>query len=555
MAYHVLARVTLDSGVKLYSFADAGFISPSVYWSPRLLSVGSVSKSLSEEVGGPMSVGTMAVSLDDTDGTFLSLRTAEGWLNRKLEILLYDEDGTSYSAALSVIWEGEISNWASSESGDVFEIEAHDISEQRLDASLGTINPTDVLDTASFPNLPDSTPRSLAPLVIGKVTSDEVGGSNKGSVPAFLIDNSSPSSPVYAVCQGNAKTASVVPYRYGVKLTSGFTQSNATFGSRPYTILTFTSAQLDADRSNEQEITCDVEVLSDMTTSGTAITNPAAILERFLLQAGVSSGEIDSTSFTAAKNTFSGRGISGAFCLVDADQTIGDTLQNFGSSFNLSLTRTLTGKYGCTVPEPGAATAPITISEETIVRGSFAMRGPNSRATGATYRYLKDWRVDDESYHATASTSDPGEVSLLGRAVGRSFTLPFIRDGASAIKVVGDKLFSVSDKRVVVSVEALPTAGLLSDVDIGSTVSLLWRDGVIPFSATSFRVIARNLVFAPLRIQLTLASTTISAFTFGTEFLGIRQKPPPIRTDYDTLAGWGQKPGMIMCLGLKNNTR
>ena len=554
MAYHVLARVTLDSGVKLYAFAGAGFISPSVYWEPRLLSVGSVNKSLSEEVGGPMSVGTMAISLDDTDGTFLSLRTAEGWLNRKLEVLLYDEDAASYAAGLSVAWEGEISNWASSDSGDVWELEAHDISEQRLEESLGTINPTDVLDISSFPNLPDSTPRNLVPLVIGKVASDEPGGSNKGSVPAYLVDNSSASAPVYVVCQGNAKTGSVVPYRYGVKLTSGFTQANATYGSRPYTILTFTSAQLDADRSNEQEITCDVETLSDLTTTGAAITNPAALLERFLLQAGISSGEIDATtSFTAAKNTFSGRGISGAFCLVDGDQSLGETLRDFGSSFNLSLTRTLTGNYGAHVPAPGKAVAPIVISEEAIVRGSFAMRGVSTRATGATYRYLKDWRVDDESYHATASTSDPGEVSLLGRAVGRSYELPYIRTGDSAIKVVGDKLFSVSDKRVVVSVEVLPNAALL-DVDIGTTVSLLWRDGIMPFEAQDFRVTARNLVFNPMRIQLTLASTTISAFTFGTEFLGVRQKPPPIRTDYDTRAG-DRLPGMLMELGLRNNTR
>ena len=142
---------------------------------------------------------------------------------------------------------------------------------------------------------------------------------------------------------------------------------------------------------------------------------------------------------------------------------------------------------------------------------------------------------------------------MLGRAVGRSYELPYIRTGDSAIKVVGDKLFSVSDKRVVVSVEVLPNAALL-DVDIGTTVSLLWRDGIMPFEAQDFRVTARNLVFNPLRIQLTLASTTISAFTFGTEFLEVRQKPPPIRTDYDTRAG-DRLPGMLMELGLRNNTR
>jgi hypothetical protein len=347
-------------------------------------------------------------------------------------------------------------------------------------------------------------------------------------------------------CQRAVKAVDNV-YLFGAVVGSGFTTHTRTYGSKTYTTIEFTSDQRSASRSNELEITCDVDgITDDGTASGTRIANPARIWEQVLLSAGFVAGDIDATSVTAAAGVYAGRSITGGFASVDKGQTLRDIAEQFGESFNLTTLATRSGKIGMTAPEPGAAVSPslVSIDESQIVRGSFSMRGPEDLASGADFFFAKNWHLD--LFDLTGSRSDAHQESQLGEDTRQSFEMPYVRGVSSAAAVANDKLFFRADERVLI--EAQVDADLIRSIDVGDTITCKHFAG-IPFAPTAFRVLGAGLGFdgPAMVLNLSLVDISIASLTFGTRYLAKRAEADIFRSNYKR----PRRPGIGMNLGMR----
>jgi hypothetical protein len=198
-------------------------------------------------------------------------------------------------------------------------------------------------------------------------------------------------------------------------------------------------------------------------------------------------------------------------------------------SFNLTTLAARDGKLSVSVPEPGAVVSPAaTIDESQVVRDSFAMSGPEEKASAIDYVFAKNWNRD--LFDRSAAIDDAGLVSDLNRDVRVTRELPYVRDESSASAIINDKLFFLSDNRVLV--EAQVEATLLRSVDVGDTVTFRHFGG-IPFSAESFRVLGAGLSFDGPAMVLALSMVDISATVLtGTQLFRDLVEPSAMRSDH-----------------------
>ena len=519
MGLELKAKIKLDAGDRLVALV--GVSTATKHYDGRIVEIDDIQREISVQPG-EFRAAEITLTVNDADSFFSDIRTNEPFIGRMVEVLLFDPDiGESDD---TVIAAGTISSWNAT--ANTFTITAEDLGLDRLDQVID-----DRLDTTKFPDLPDDVPRGLVPLVIGLVSSAGTGQSNTGAIPCCLVDPAvSQSKYQYVACQREVKAVPNV-YVYGVLTVSGFTVQTRTLGSKTYTTIEFTADQRDIARSNELEITCDVDgITDDGTAGGNRIENPADLWQEVLLQSGFVAGDIDSTSVTAARNSYGARSITGGFASVDKDETLRDIAEKFAVSFNLTTLATRAGKFGVSVPEPGAAPAPgqVTLDESTIARDSLSFGGPEDLASSIDYFYSQNWHTG--LFDIEGNVSDALQVSRLNRDVRLSVELPYVYEPTSAAAVINDKLFFLSDNRVVVEVQA--DVAELRNVDVGDTVTLKHYGG-FPFSASSFRVLGAGLSFDGANMLLALSVIDISqtAFTFGVEFKTRARKRPEFWSD------------------------
>ena len=536
MSLELFATIKLDAGDRLVALI--GIATATKYYDARIVAVDDIHREISVQPG-EFRAAEITLQLDDTDDFFSDIRTAEPLLGRVIEVSLFDP--TIGESDATIVAAGTISGWSAD--ANTFSITAEDLGLNRLDQVID-----DRIDTTKFPDLPDDTPRELVPLVIGLVSSAGTGQSNSGAIPCYLVDPAATSAKyVYVACQREVIAVENV-YVYGVLTASGFTTHTRTYGSQTYTTIEFTADQRDVGRSNELEVTADIDGISDDgTASGNRIANPAKIWEEVLLQNGFVAGDIDATSVTAARNSYAARSVTGGFASIDLDETLRDILEKFAVSFNLTTFATRAGKFGVTVPEPGAAPTAdqVTFDESTIARDSLAYGASEELASSIDFFHSRNWHT--ELYDIEGQYSDALQVSRLGRDVRLSVDLPYVRDATSASAMVNDKAFFLSDNRVVVQLSA--DVAELRNIDVGDTC-IVKHFGGFPFAPTSFRVLGAGLSFdgANMLLALSLIDISQAAFTFGVAFKALKEERELIRTNY----GRPTRPyGMGVGLGMR----
>lgn len=535
MSLALKAKIKLDDGDRLVALV--GIATATKMYDGRIIAVDDIQREISVQPG-EFRAAEITLELDDSDNFFSDIRTAEPLLGRTLEVLLFDPDtGESDD---TVIAAGSISGWSAT--ANTFTITAEDLGLDRLDQVID-----DRIDPTKFPDVPDETPRELVPLVIGLVSSAGTGQSNTGAIPCYLVDPAiSQAKYQYVACQREVRDIPNV-YVYGVVTVSGFTVQTRTLGGKTYTTIEFTADQRDVDRSNELEITCDVDgITDDGTSSGNRIANPADLWQEVLLQTTFVAGDIDSTSVTTARNSYAARNITGGFAAIDKGETLREIAEKFATSFNLTTFATRGGKFGVTTPEPGAAPAAgqVTFDESTIARDSLTFGGSEDLASSIDYFYAKNWHLG--TFDVEGQFSDALQVSRLNRDVRLSIELPYVYDTTSASAVINDKAFFLSDNRVVVQANA--DLAELRNVDVGDTVTLKHYGG-FPFSAESFRVLGSGLAFdgANMLLALSLVDISQTAFTVGIAFKALREQPDLIRTNFDR----PRRPGVGVGVGIR----
>lgn len=518
MSLELLAKIKLDAGDRLVALI--GTATATRFYDPRMLELGDIDRQISVQPG-EFRTAEIELVLDNSDDTWSDIRTAEPLIGRTVEILLFDAAIGESDA--TVVAAGVISGWSADAS--TFTITAEDLSLSRLDQVIDDrINPT------TFPDLPDETPRELVPLVVGLVSSAGTGQSNTGALPCYLIDPAATSAKyVYVACQREVKAVDNV-YLFGAVVGSGFTTHTRTYDGKTYTTIEFTADQRDATRSNELEISCDVDgITASGTSSGTRITNPARIWEQVLLSTHFAAGDIGAASVTAAESTYAGRSITGGFASIDKSETLRDIAEKFALSFNLTTLATRAGLIGMTAPEPGAAVSPslVRVDESQIVRDSFSMRGSEELSAGADYFFALNFHLD--LFDLAGSISDAHQENQLNADIRKSFELPYVRDLSSAAAAVNDKLFFMADERAVI--EAQADVALLRSVDVGDTIRFKHYSGV-PFSPESFLVLGAGLGFDGTALLLNLSLIDISATVLtGSKLFRDLVEPSEMRSD------------------------
>lgn len=209
----------------------------------------------------------------------------------------------------------------------------------------------------------------------------------------------------------------------------------ATYGGTEMTCLDFFYDPRDASQSTELEITASVQgITSDGTSGGTLLTNPADILEHFLLNyVNCMSTELDSQAFDIAETVTSGYSCS--MPIIHKDVPYSDVINKWCRSFLGSFYVNNLGQYAVYIKTSAVPISEgITFHHDTaIVYGTFEVESNDAVATTLQY----DWmHLPTRDYFAFHNDLDTGEFSALGNdVIGDQLELFYVRDSATALFV------------------------------------------------------------------------------------------------------------------------
>jgi hypothetical protein len=444
-------EIDFDSGTRRYSRIPLRL--PDVPCDPRILSFGGIQREVGQ-IPGDYRAASVSFSLNNTDGEFSRLRSAEPWRNRIVRAIAIDPDAGIESRFTAFI--GRINSWTIDK--EQCQVSAVDWIQSRL------LRPVSgVIDVETYPNLPDATPRALIPLVIGEVASPG------GAVPAYLVD---PDVGVvgwrYVMAQGRVPEPDEV-YVGGVLADSEFDYA-INYDDGPDGI-TCTYIDFDEDQEDGEVSWNGSGITETQLEDGTAITNGAEQLALFLRLNGFASNDIDLNTVTEAADQLSTDGITGAFVAVDSSLTVGAVVRQFAESYNLQVFTTQTGLVGMAAPAivvGESEDVPEVTALRDIVRGSFATGGRDEVASSIVAPYARNFFTGE--FAAQKTITNPNQVVSLGEDVVLRQEFPFIRTEAAMDAVAAVKMFFLREQRQAVNAVVPPH--WYSAVDIGSIIRL-----------------------------------------------------------------------------------
>jgi len=506
-------------GAKRYALRD--IVSPTKYYEGRIVAFGDLDREISI-VPGEFRLSGFSLDVDNSDNEFSNFKSQVAFKN--VEVTLLYGDLAVGEADFTTVAKGVIDTWSM---GDIWSFDILDESMDRLDQPI-----SGVITKNLFPDLPDSTPLNLIPLVIGTVSSS--GLFADGALPAYLIDPAvSQSKYQYVAARGTIKEVTTV-YKYGVVVASGFTVQQRTFGATTITTIEFDADQRDTSRPNEREVTWDGQgITDDGTPSGNNITNPSMAYKEVFLQEGYTAAELDTTGFDDARDILNIRNVTCGIAIVDKEETLRTVAEKCAESFNMTTITSLAGKISVTVPQPGATVpaAPL-IDESQIVSNSFGMDPSDELASSLEYEFSCHW-VQNE-FQDRLEQTDSAQQSKIGNDIRKKAELWYVIHPTSASAVSNDKLFFTREERVVMAISADPV--LFKTIKLGSDVRLTHFSGLgsSGFSAQLCRVISAGLTFDGFNIlsQFRLVDLTEASFNFTTDYQQFGNEQPPFYTNW-----------------------
>jgi Purple acid Phosphatase, N-terminal domain len=496
-----IVSIFLDSGRR--DLSHEGISTATGWCEDRLLDIGDIRREISV-LSGELVVSDVRVTIDNSDLAWSSLKSFEPFHNRILQIQYGDFGGGA--GTFIVVFTGKITDWEFGENTLV--LTARDVTYDILNSQL-----SGVLDAATFPNLPPTTPPVLQPIVMGQVSNADTAAT--GACPCYLIDDTGPFR--YLVARHLCNRVAQV-YRYGVLLDpDSYDVTTAVYGGVTMTVIDFDADPRDAERSNEMEITANVAGYIAL-LGGDVLNNPVWQLRSYLmLYAGLDSDDFDTdlvAAAAAAIDSWSGFVVSGESI------SHAEVVHWVCTSFNLSFFTTRAGKFAL-YQQPQAAVlrdCPTVTDELDIVRGSFKSRSQREVASGLSVSFRKNFATG--VYELVTEYNDADQETKLAERIVPPIEFVCIRDPVVAEQMAFDRLRYLRENTHTVEF-TLPVS--FFSLDLNNLIKITHREGYSDsYSATGMDRIAHRIIGLTLSLggpSLGISVTALQVDIWDLEYL------------------------------------
>ncbi len=530
----VLLELSFSSGTRYYSNIDVRH--PSRLYTGKVIKFGTLRRAIPSPVGFPI-IGDVVVELSNADLEFTDLKDEINALRGTDGVLLLGPEGGSRSNDFTTIYTGRIRS-VQLTGRDTLRITMQDFTFEMFKSELDL-----VFSPADFADLPlNFSPGATRQYIIyGDMTNQ--GLTNKsgddlakewGAIRLPYIDVTNRG---FHVAKHAVKGVDEVYVKEGdtTTLLSGgqYTVVEVSRGGDTHTEIRIGAGVI----TNIASATVTANIRGTTTTglaSGTLITEPEDQLKDYMENyAGVSSSDIDTTSFTAVGLLTTERGWVSAG-LINQKITHEEVIARFLISFNIDLYVNIAGKIAIGLFDISTsvnalvdADFPTPTYDEKLfmLRDSFSATENNDVRNKILYSYAKDYG-ESSAWLVEEIYEDVGSQIDIGQTISESVQFFFVRDIDTAFDVVRARNFfqrHTSDRF---------TFGLPNDIAVINAVELTndlkltyvskWGDDGEPL-----RVVSLGFNLDELRFEVGVIRTGLA----NARLLSDRGDPPT--ADYD----------------------
>lgn len=297
-------------------------------------------------------------------------------------------------------------------------------------------------------------------------------------------------------------------YRYGVRLDpSTYTVTTGVVDGYEMTFLEFAEDQRDEDRSNEIEITVDVQgITRDGLSTGILISNPIEQLKHYLTNfAGVLEANFSATHYQNTFDNFQSAAYLGAWAIIE-DTTHEEVINQFNESFNSSLFLTRYGLYAPFYSHIDDLTdievANVRLSDQDdILKESFEIYPIEDVASRLQYNY--QWNYLGEYFERQPDLISTSQQTILGLDVRQNVNLWCVVHEPTAQNAASDRIYDLREGQELVRF-TLPVTNY--GLDLNDYLRITHWQGIksdgAGYESTVFRVIGLNLELQPDSMQV-----------------------------------------------------
>lgn len=297
-------------------------------------------------------------------------------------------------------------------------------------------------------------------------------------------------------------------YRYGVLLDpSAYTVTTASVDGYAMTFVEFDEDQRDETRTDEVEITVDVEgTTDDGLSTGDLITNPVQQLKHYLMNyAGLVDADFSANHYANAFENFAAASYIGGWAIVE-DTTHEEVINKFNESFNASLFTTRYGLYAFffffidDLTDVEASTSKVS-DQDDILRDSFEIYPIEDVASRLQYNF--QWNYVKQYFERQPDLISAAQATILGLDVRQNVNLWFVCFEPTAQNVAADRLYDLREGQEFIRF-ALPVTAYT--LELNDYLRVTHFQGIKASGAgyenAVFRVIGLSLELQPQSMHL-----------------------------------------------------
>jgi len=434
--FDALVTITLDSRTLRYSFH--GVTTETAYYDGRLASVSDIDRR-ADPNGGVFQHQSATVAIADADRTLRKLRQSESFQNRSITIDLINLD----TGDTTTVFTGRIVDIESN--AEELIITARDVFSEKFMREIPLKITPDL-----FPNMPDTTPTAMIPIVFGEVLTSDY--SDVGAVPAYIIDPAVGSASYKCIAAQQEMDQITDVFVNGVKLASAQWSSVTDSVSTEFGSMTMQFILLDFDPRDGKDGN-PVISWSGKSTASTADRLAPNIVEDLLTLHGLfSSSDLDSAMQSSAATDYDDLSL---YCdlAITEPMTYFDFFDLLARTLNLATFQTAAGKIGMFFDNAGAGTSKHDYrDDENIIRWG-STKSPDKRLTRINASYARNYafgRYDAWTYHEDSTE----KANLNNETIIVDLSLDAIRNINRAKQIAEIKLYQNRSDRQVIEFDA-----------------------------------------------------------------------------------------------------
>lgn len=510
-SFQTVLEIDFPSGTRCYSYR--GVRSATAIYRALITEANAITRGISV-VPSRYRASELNFGLWDRANEFSTLKATDSFYDCPVRVLRSQTGGS-----LELIASGRLSDWNVNE--NICNLMARDPIFDRLE---NTIDSTlVVLDPQVFPGMPSTQKPLLVPLPYGRNELDPISiakESGPGVCPAYLIDAANTQSKWwYVVAQAEIDSVLRV-FNYETLLSETlYRVFTAVYGGQTMTLLEFNGDVRDPQRARDLEITCDVIGVVD--EAGNVIENPIEQARHFFVTycPDVTSADLETGEWDAQSAKANGRHYLSAFNLLDREWTYLDVFDHFNQSFLMPLYPTPAGTITTYLVTEEIGTPVATFSEaRNLLADSFIARGidRDQIATRIRYSYFYHWGRG--FFRNQENIFIKGEQDRIGREIIKDLELPFVRDRATARKIV--KAYAPFFREAAAYVECEVEPARLADAGLNMWVGITHRHGIasdgLGYRNQPMRVIQSDYMPTPDEAHVSIHGIVTPTATFDT---------------------------------------